>query len=262
MSIVIANAEKNTLSKKVKENNYATDGYTVDLNNDNNSHSIIANHALGSKKILDVGCGVGYIGRAIKKQQKCDIDGIDTDKVATKIVEKYYDKTYLMRLGDKNDKTFLAFQKDSKKYDCIICGDLIEHLEDPGYIISILAKKLAPNGKILISIPNIAHIDVIANLIDGRFNYDEAGILDNTHLRFWTESSFYDFVSNINDHYKTTLSPKLIGKTIVRHPVLDTRYFEEICGEEIFTFQNIFQLKNEKIQKYHTPRKRTTTVIL
>ena len=206
MSFTIANAEKNTLSKKVKPNNYTINEYSVDLNNPNDSHSIIANHALGSKQILDLGCGVGYIGRAIKERQECTIDGIDIDETALKIAKKYYNKVSLIRLGDKTDQAFQDFLKSSQKYDCIICGDIIEHLENPGYIISILAEKLAKNGKILVSIPNIAHIDIVANLIDGRFNYGETGILDNTHLRFWTESSFYDFIENINEQYKTTLS--------------------------------------------------------
>ena len=164
MDFVIANAEKNTLSSTEKTNKYTVDNYHVDINSENDSHSIIARHALGSRQILDVGCGVGYIGRAIKENQDCNIDGIDIDKPAIEIAKKYYNKTYLMKIGDKADKTFLNFLKNSKKYDCIICGDIIEHLPDPGYIISILVKKLSPGGKILVSIPNIAHIDVIANL--------------------------------------------------------------------------------------------------
>lgn len=256
MSFTIANAEKNTLSKKVRENNYTIDNYSVDINNQNDSHSIIAKNALGSKHILDVGCGVGYIGRTIKKEHSCIVDGIDIDKPALEIAKKYYDHVSLVRIGDQTDKAFLNFLKSKKLYDCIICGDIIEHLADPGYIISILAKKLAPNGKILVSIPNIAHIDVVANLIDGTFNYGETGILDNTHLRFWTERSFYDFIENINEQYKTTLEPKLIGKTVVEHPILDTRYFREICGDEIFTFQNIFELKNKQKPTIPHPRKK------
>lgn len=256
MSFTIANAEKNTLSKKEKENNYTMDNYSVDVTSENDSHAIIAKQALGSKQILDVGCGVGYIGQAIKKHQECTIDGIDIDKTAIKTAEKYYDQVYLMRIGDKNDKTFLSFLKNRKFYDCIICGDIIEHLADPGYIISILAKKLTPNGKILISIPNIAHIDVIANLMNGDFNYGETGILDNTHLRFWTENSFYDFIENINERYRTTLSPKLISKTIVEHPVFNTEKIRKFCGDEIFTFQNIFQLKLEKNPIIPHPRKK------
>lgn len=246
MSFTIANAETNTLSKKVKENNYTIDEYVVDIDNDNDSHSILAKAALGSKTILDVGCGVGYIGRAIKEKQDCLIDGIDIDKTALSFAKKYYDHVSLMKIGDLKDPAFTDFLNDKTLYDCIICGDIIEHLVDPGYIIAVLSKKLSKTGKLLVSIPNIAHIDVIANLIDGNFNYGETGILDNTHLRFWTESSFYDFIKNVNETHRVSLSPKLLAKTIVKHPILDTRYFNEICGDEIFTFQNIFELKNSK----------------
>jgi len=249
MSFTIANAEKNTLSQKEKENNYTIDDYKTDINNENDSHSIIARNALGSKRILDVGCGVGYIGRALKEVGDYNIEGVDIDKTALKYAAEHYNKVTEMKLGDQSDAAYNTFAKSKKTYDCIICADIIEHLADPGYIISILAKKLTPGGKILVSIPNISHIDVIANLIDERFNYAETGILDNTHLRFWTESSFYDFVKNINDRYGTTLSPKLIGKTIVEHPFIDTRQFRQICGDDIFTFQNIFELKNEKHPK-------------
>lgn len=260
MSFTIANAEKNTLSKKVKENNYTIDDYTVDITNDNDSHSILAKKALGASKILDVGCGVGYIGRATKAKQDCTIDGIDIDEAALKIAAKYYDHVTLMKIGDPSDQAFVKFLNGKTLYDCIVCGDIIEHLVDPGYIIAVLSKKLTKTGKLLISIPNIAHIDVIAGLIDGKFNYGETGILDNTHLRFWTESSFYDFIKNVNETHHVSLSPKLIAKTVVEHPILDTRYFREICGDEIFTFQNIFELttskkptfpRHEKKQNYH-----------
>ena len=83
MSFTIANAENNTLSQKEKENNYTIDDYKTDINNENDSHSIIAKNALGSKRILDVGCGVGYIGRALKEIEDCNIEGIDIDKTAS-----------------------------------------------------------------------------------------------------------------------------------------------------------------------------------
>ena len=256
MSFTIANAEKNTLSSKSKQNKYSVANYQVDLNNTADSHSIIANQALGSKQILDLGCGVGYIGRAIKEKQACTVHGIDIDKVALKEAQKYYDQVFLMCIGDQTDQSFLSFLHKKETYDCIVCGDIIEHLVDPGYILSILAKKLAPNGKILVSIPNIAHIDVIANLLDGKFNYGETGILDNTHLRFWTENSFYEFIENVNHHYNINLSPKLIKKTSVDPPSIDTQYFHKICGDEIFTFQNIFELKKTKNPTIPHPHKR------
>lgn len=246
MDFTIANAEKNTLSRQNLTNKYEIN-YSVDINNDNDSHSILAKNALGAKNVLDVGCGTGHIGRIIKSiYPETKVDGIDIDHEASDICKKHYDNVMVMCLGDESDKAFRSFLKQKKMYDCIICGDIIEHLQDPGLIISILAKKLSPKGKLLVSIPNVAHIDVVANLIDGRFNYGETGILDNTHLRFFTESSFYEFVDNVNHHYGTSLSPKRIARTIVEHPILDTRYFKEICGDEIFTFQNIFELRKTK----------------
>ncbi|MDO4752845.1 MAG: methyltransferase domain-containing protein [Candidatus Saccharibacteria bacterium] len=257
MESTLANAKKNTLSEPPTHNKYSVNGYRVDINNDADSHSILAKNALGSKRILDVGCGVGYIGRAIKENQNCIIHGIDIDSTALKYAKKYYDKTILMELGNKHNDAYLSFLKDRTTYDCIICGDIIEHLVDPGCIISVLAKKLSSGGKILISIPNIAYIDIIINLIDERFNYANTGILDNTHLRFWTESSFYEFIENVNNHYHTTLSPKLISKTSVHPSDLDTSYFQQVCGDEIFTFQNIFQVKKKDKPNVPHPHKKT-----
>lgn len=243
MSFTIANAKKNTLSQVVKTNNYTGDDYHLDITATNDSHAILARGALGAKTILDVGCGVGYIGGKLKELQKCTVDGIDADEEALAIAGKIYDHTTMMLLGDKTDKNFCSFLNSKKKYDVIICGDIIEHLPDPGYIISILAKKLSKTGKLLISIPNISHIDVIAGLIDGKFNYGETGILDNTHLRFWTENSFYDFVSNINGRYGLNLHPKLIAKTYVQNAEIDDEFFQSLYGKDIHTFQNIFQLE-------------------
>ena len=96
MSFTVANAKENTLSKAVKSNKYCIDDYEIDLKNQNDSHAILANHAIKTKakQILDVGCGVGYIGRTIKKHQPCTVDGIDIDKTALKIANKYYDNTF------------------------------------------------------------------------------------------------------------------------------------------------------------------------
>lgn len=213
MLYTIANAKTNLLSKKEKENKYELDGYKIDLNEKNDSHSILVNNALGAKRILDVGCGKGYMGSALKENQKCIVDGIDIDKTAAKIAKKTYDNVSVMMLGNDEDNNFKKFLSDKTKYDCIICGDIIEHVMNPGYILSILAKKLSPKGKLLVSIPNIAHADVIEGLIDGRFNYNLMGILDTTHLRFWTEQSFYEFVANVNDYYDIKMHPKIIAKT-------------------------------------------------
>jgi 2-polyprenyl-3-methyl-5-hydroxy-6-metoxy-1,4-benzoquinol methylase len=72
------------------------------------------------------------------------------------------------------------------KYDAIVFGDILEHLRNPGQVLVRLSSLLKPGGKILISLPNIANIWVRLNLLFGRFNYSRVGILDESHLRFFT----------------------------------------------------------------------------
>lgn len=242
MKQIIANAPRNTLAMKERHNKYAVPNYELDINNPADSHSILAKNALGAKHILDVGCGVGYIGKKLKEVQDCVVDGIEADGAAAKIAAKSYDNVLIMTLGDKNDVAFQSFVKSKGRFDCIICGDILEHLADPGFVLSILAKKLKPSGKIVVSIPNIAHVDVIAGLVDGRFNYATCGILDSTHLRFWTENSFYEFIKNVNDESGLRLCPKLIGRTYVESETYDSTEIKRICGDSCIAFQNIFIL--------------------
>ncbi|MBR5408494.1 methyltransferase domain-containing protein [Candidatus Saccharibacteria bacterium] len=255
MSYYIANAPKNLLSVKEEANKYHRDNYSVDMNNKNSSHTIMVEEAMGSKRILDVGCGSGCIGTKIKELQKCIVDGIEIDKEAYKIAEKTLDKVYLMPVDDEKNSNFKAFMADSKKYDCIICADIIEHLVDPGKTIFNLSKKLSPKGKILISIPNLSHIDVISGLIDGKFNYSKVGILDSTHLKFWTENSFYEFIANVNETYGINFTPRLVGKTTATDETIETGFLEDVCGKELYTFQNIFELTFGK--KKFVPRSKT-----
>lgn len=257
MEHLIANAPKNYLSKVEDANKYYIENYSVDMNNKNSSHTIMVQAALGSKNILDVGCGAGVIGKKIKELQKCNIDGIEIDTVAARLAEKVLDKVYVMPIDDENNKIYQSFMKNSSRYDAIICADIIEHLVDPGKTLFSLSKKLGPKGKTLISIPNLSHVDVVAGLIDNRFNYNRVGILDSTHLRFWTENSFYEFIANVNERFGINFTPKLIAKTTAIDDSINAGFLEDICGKELYTFQNVFELTLgkepyiPKLKKYH-----------
>lgn len=242
----LGNAVKNLLAKKEEENKYYVENYEIDLENKNDSHSILTSLALGSKKVLDVGCGVGYIGRKLKEISNIAVDGIEPDKESYKIVKDIYDNSYNFYIGDNSNQDYIDFCKSSKKYDCIILADLIEHLEKPDELLSILYNKLAKDGKVLVSIPNVAHVDVISNLIDKRFNYNKTGILDSTHLRFWTENSFYEFIDNINEKYGINYNCRLVGKTYAKDNDKNDNFIFDVCGLDIYVFQNIFELKINK----------------
>jgi len=75
-------------------------------------------------------------------------------------------------------------------FDVIVLGDVLEHLQDPLQVLRDLLRYLKPDGKLIVSVPNIAHLFIRLNLLVGRFEYTDRGILDRTHLRFFTRRSF------------------------------------------------------------------------
>lgn len=83
-------------------------------------------------------------------------------------------------------------------------------------MINILSEKLRVEGNLIISIPNIAHSDIIVGLLNGKFNYSKTGILDNTHVRFFTKKSFAEYISDINKKYKLNFDLELIASTTVK----------------------------------------------
>src|SRR5206468_5252051 len=81
-------------------------------------------------------------------------------------------------------------------FDAIVYADVLEHLTDPLRVISDLDRHLAPDGFVIVSVPNIAHLYIRLLLLFGRFDYIDRGILDRTHLRFFTARSLRDFIAD------------------------------------------------------------------
>ena len=82
------------------------------------------------------------------------------------------------------------------QFDLIVYGDILEHLKRPEKVLSELNRYLRPTGKIIVSVPNFVHLFVRLNILIGRFEYMERGILDRTHLRFFTLKTFRKFLAN------------------------------------------------------------------
>lgn len=135
---------------------------------------------------LDVGCWSGNLGKALIIEKQCIVDGIDVKTDVLKKAEKNgYRKTYLINFN--NEK--VDFKQIKQKYDVIICADILEHLVNPDIVLKNLMKNLTPNGKIIISLPNVAFLLNRLLLMFGKWEYREFGTLDKTHLRFYTIAS-------------------------------------------------------------------------
>ena len=132
--------------------------------------------------VLDVGCGEGGLGR-IFKQMGCRVVGIEVERGPATVAEKHYDRVYVADM-DSFDLPF-----DGQSFDHIICADVLEHLRNPWDVLARLCPLLKSEGSLVASIPNIRNVETIADLLKGNFSYSNWGIMDETHLRFFTRRS-------------------------------------------------------------------------
>lgn len=147
-----------------------------------------------SINVLDVGCGTGATLLYIKNLYKnANLYGIEIGKISSKIANAYANV-----INEDIEQVNLQLQYEENFFDYIILGDILEHLENPWKLLKNLKLYLKKDGYILASIPNIMHISVIREIINGSFTYQEAGILDKTHLRFFTLSEIYKLFDTAN----------------------------------------------------------------
>jgi len=136
---------------------------------------------------LDVGCASGNLGAALIAYKGCRVQGIDINLDAlSQATHKGYEQVYALDLI--RDPGGLDIVPDLT-FDCIICADVLEHFVNPELILPILANKLKPGGSMIVSLPNVAFGLNRLHLLLGNWNYREYGIMDKTHLRFYTIQS-------------------------------------------------------------------------
>jgi ubiquinone/menaquinone biosynthesis C-methylase UbiE len=153
-------------------------------------HDLIQMIEGNNNKILEVGCGDGQTGWALKKSGKTkEVVGIELVEGPAKRAEKRLDKVIQ---GDVEEIT-LPFHPEY--FDYIIMGDVIEHLIDPWSTLKKMSQFLSREGCLIASIPNIGHWRVLKDLIlFDQWEYQKEGILDKGHLRFFTKKSMVEMM--------------------------------------------------------------------
>lgn len=246
---IVANDEKNKLHS-TGVNKYYDSTFQVCLEDNNESHAIVANNINPNSTVLDIGCAQGLIGNAIAKKYNCKFYGIELDEESSKIAEKTnsYEKIYKFDICDKKNREYKSFFEENIEFDYIIFSDVLEHLVYPDEVLYEFSSKLKQDGKVLISLPNIAHYDVVDGLLNEKFNYSEMGILDNTHLRFFTKYSFVEYIKALNEDKRYSnfkFDVEIIGKTVIEPSFIGKyNYIDNIIKEnpQLFVLQNIFKL--------------------
>lgn len=169
----------------------------------------------GVKIILDVGCGEGYTSAEAKKTLKASVVvGVEPFLPAANIALKNLDRVLT------SDIEVLDLDYPEGYFDCIICADVLEHTRDPWTVLKKLFYYLGDDGFIIASIPNIQNYLVIKKLLTSKFDYEDSGILDKTHLRFFTlntikkmfDETGYEILKidyNLNSGWKLNLLNKI-----------------------------------------------------
>jgi SAM-dependent methyltransferase len=143
-------------------------------------HRIFVDLACQGKRILELGCADGFISRHLN-ERGCRVTGVEIDAEAAERARPWCEKVVI---HDLNDLDWI--QQVGSGFDTILCGDVLEHLVQPENILWHIQRLLAPRGRVIICLPNIAHIRVRLRLLFGKFEYDTGGVMDVTHLRFYT----------------------------------------------------------------------------
>lgn len=229
--------------------NYTAE-YTPDA--ENNPWNKVFDMVKNGSTVLDVGCSTGNFGEALIKYKGCTVDGIEPDLGDYKAATRKLRQVANSFAEDAMKDTF-----KNSKYDHIVFLDVIEHLNDPAEVLKMFKSHLKPNGSILFSIPNMAHISVRLMLLGGDFEYGDTGLLDNTHLHFYTlreiERVFATAGYSISklDHTEATYPPGLVEDQLKKldikpNPTLkkllnkdDARIFQYVGKAEVGKAQNI-----------------------
>ena len=145
----------------------------------------------GANRILDIGCGTGAMGRGIRTRWgEVTLVGIEKDPSRAFEARAFYDRVI--------EADALTWKPDfaPESFDAIILADVVEHVENPATLLRRYVPFLSSNGVMVLSVPNIRYHEVLAGLAQGRFDYQEQGILDRSHLRFFTRKTLVELLES------------------------------------------------------------------
>jgi 2-polyprenyl-3-methyl-5-hydroxy-6-metoxy-1,4-benzoquinol methylase len=166
--------------------------YQVDIDpTAQTSHARVLRLVGSGMKVLELGCAAGDFAKVLT-ERGCTVTGVEADPVAAKHAEAHCARVIVADL-DKDDLSCLA---QYGPFDVVVAADVLEHLNYPEKVLETASSLLAPHGYLVTSIPNVAHGSVRLALLAGHFPYSELGLLDNTHVRFYTRTSMTSMLAD------------------------------------------------------------------
>jgi 2-polyprenyl-3-methyl-5-hydroxy-6-metoxy-1,4-benzoquinol methylase len=162
--------------------------YTEFVDAPGSTHNRVVELVPHGARVLEFGCATGYMTEVLKTRRGAKVTGVEISRDAAKQAEQHADRVIV---GDAETLDYDELL-GSEHFDAILFADVLEHLRDPTALLTRLRRFLADDGVLVASIPNVAHGSVRLALLGGEFRYRELGLLDETHLRFFTRESIED----------------------------------------------------------------------
>lgn len=158
--------------------------HAVDPEAANNSHAMMLRMVGRDCRVLEFGCATGGMTRALRAQG-CTVVGVEIDAEAAEGARRFAEAVHVCDL----DRERISARLPGERFDVILFGDVLEHLRDPQLSLSDAMQLLAADGRVVISVPNMAHGDVRLALLEGQVPYADLGLLDRTHRHWFTRDN-------------------------------------------------------------------------
>lgn len=203
------------------------------------SHYWILNALHGEKgpvRILDAGTASGYLGKVWRGDGHY-VAGIEFDAATGEKARQYYD---VFEVANLETYPFPA----RCEFDYIVFADVLEHLRDPAAVLRKCIPCLKESGRIIISVPNIANWIIRLSLLFGKFDYMDRGILDRTHLRFFTSRSLQQLMKEVSCKVQEIIPTPLPFQLVLPSteskifaPFHEAHYAVTRCWRTLFAYQ-------------------------
>jgi 2-polyprenyl-3-methyl-5-hydroxy-6-metoxy-1,4-benzoquinol methylase len=188
--------------------------------------------------ILEIGCSSGFLTCFLRENLNCQIDAVEKDMEAAKKAKKFARRLVVGSIEDEN-----ILKQVTDQYDYILLLDVFEHLAGPEKVLKALRKNLKTDGKILASTPNIASWPSRKDLfLKGKFEYEESGLFDRTHIHFFTYKTFIKLFEEVG-FIPISVYPEIIRLpfqlTLQKIPFVGTRLFSGFYTKMASLFPNL-----------------------
>jgi SAM-dependent methyltransferase len=152
------------------------------------THNLVLGLVEPGSRVLEFGCATGYMSQALRHRLGASVVGVELDAESARLAEAHLERVLV---GDAEELDLEA-ELGGERFDAILFADVLEHLRDPAALLRRVRPLVAEGGRVVASIPNVAHASMRLALLGGSFRYREQGLLDETHLRFFTREGVQD----------------------------------------------------------------------